>query len=332
LNTLKKALPRLLIGGGLFFLLLFGSGAYFYYKTGPFTTAAVVKIPAGFSLNQIAGRLASQHLITSPFLFKSFVYLRGRTDQLRAGTYIMPAGASMADIIAQLTTSVGEMMTITIPEGLTVRQIADLLGKEVDIHLDHTQLPSEGALFPETYKIVKGTSSQQLFTIMQAEMQRVLADLWPTRQEGLPLQSPEDAVILASIVERETARPEERPMVAAVYLNRLKKGMRLQADPTTIYALSAAQGVLDRPLLIKDLLLAHAHNTYQNKGLPPTAIANPGYESLKAVMQPAKTKALYFVADGKGGHLFANTLSQHQRYVTQYVRAKKKRMTACKKR
>ncbi|MFO0295050.1 MAG: endolytic transglycosylase MltG, partial [Rhodospirillales bacterium] len=201
-----------------------------------------------------------------------------------------------------------------IPEGLTNRQVVQLVAKAEGLEGDIVPRP-EGTLMPDTWFYSWGDSRDRLVERQRQAMTRLLQELWRQRAPNLPLKSPQEALILASIVEKETAIPEERPRVAAVYINRLRRGMRLQADPTVVYGINDGAGPLDRPITRADLETPHAWNTYLIDGLPPTPIANPGRASIEAVLKPAQTDELYFVADGAGGHVFARTLADHNRNV-----------------
>jgi UPF0755 protein len=206
---------------------------------------------------------------------------------------------------------------ITIPEGLTAAQVALLLDRTPTL-AGETPVPPEGAVLPETYEFELGTSRDALAERASAAMARALAQAWEQREDGLPLTDPQDMLILASMVERETARPEERPLVAAVYLNRLRRGMKLQSDPTVAYAVSGGTGTLERSLTRADLDWPTPYNTYRVTGLPPGPIDSPGLASLRAVAHPAHTDDLYFVADGTGGHAFSRTLDEHNRNVAHW--------------
>lgn len=204
---------------------------------------------------------------------------------------------------------------LTVPEGFTTFQVVALVEGAEGLEGEVGDIPGEGELLPETFFYSWGDTRRQMIARARRAMSEALAELWPKRAPDLPLRSPAEAVVLASIVEKETAIGEERPQVAAVFINRLRRGMRLQADPTVIYGLTGGRSVLDRPLSRADLETAHPWNTYVIAGLPPTPIANPGRASLQAVLRPASSDDLYFVADGTGRHLFAATLAEHNRNV-----------------
>ncbi|MBV8591223.1 MAG: endolytic transglycosylase MltG, partial [Acetobacteraceae bacterium] len=236
---------------------------------------------------------------------------------LRAGEFAFPAHVSLRETLAVLRTARPVQHRLTIPEGLTASQIAALVNG-AEAMTGEVAAPSEGAVLPETYFYEYGASRSAILARAQAAMKRVVEQAWARRAPGLPLASPSEALILASIVERETARPEERPLVAAVFFNRLRLGMRLQSDPTAIYAASGGKGTLDHPLTRAELDQDSPFNTYRSKGLPPGPICSPGLASLEAVLHPAASDALYFVADGSGGHAFARTMEEHVRNVAHW--------------
>ena len=245
--------------------------------------------------------------------------------ELKAGDYEIKKNASMADIMEMLTQGRGVLSKLTIPEGLTSLQIVEKLREEDELVGDITEIPPEGALLPDTYRFSKGMDRRELLDRMQGEMQRFLATAWERRQPSLPIATPEEAIIFASIVEKETGRADERGRVAAVFMNRLKKGMRLQSDPTVIYGLVGGQGTLGRSITRADLDQKTAHNTYQIGGLPPTPICNPGRSAIEASLNPPATTDLYFVADGTGGHTFSDTLKEHNAAVTNWRKVERER-------
>ncbi len=237
--------------------------------------------------------------------------------KLHAGELAFLEHASLREVLRVLRTSKPVQHKLTIPEGLTAIQIARLLGKS-DVLTGDIPVPPEGAILPQTYAFEFGATRSSIVERASADMQRTLAQAWASRSPDLPLNSPKQLLILASMVERETARPEERPHIAAVFLNRLRKGMRLQSDPTVIYAVSKGAGTLDRPLSKADLDIASPYNTYRVEGLPPGPIASPGLASLEAAARPEQTDDLYFVADGTGGHAFSATLEEHLKNVAKW--------------
>lgn len=296
---------------------------------GTTTETARVVIPRGAGVKRIAALLVDQGLLRDRLdvlVFPVGVTLADQGARLQAGEYDIPPGLSMAEIAAQLAGGVGLVhRPFTVAEGLTTPVVLDLLRAMPELEGAITLSPPTGALLPETYHTLRGESRDAVVRRMMAAMERTLADLWPNRAENLPISTPQEAVILASIVERETAVAAERPRVAAVFVNRLRLGMPLQSDPTVIYGLNPQTGTLDRPLLRRDLEADHAWNTYVIGGLPPSPIANPGRESLAAVLNPAVTQDLYFVADGTGGHAFARTLAEHNNNVAQWRRVQREK-------
>ncbi len=257
------------------------------------------------------------------------VRLTGNQGRLRAGEYdfqgAIPARGVMEMLIAGRTV----VRKLTIPEGATTARVLALLQGAYGLQGVNVEIPEEGSLMPDTYHYAFGDRRAQLITRMEKAMGDETARLWRARQKGLMLRSPREAIILASIVERETGRGRERPMIAAVFFNRLSRGMPLQSDPTVAYGValkeSAPDRVLRRPLTRADLTTPGPYNTYLNKGLPPYPIANPGRAAIRAVLHPATTRALYFVADGKGGHAFARTLAEHNRNVRRWRRLRRAR-------
>ncbi|WP_281201033.1 endolytic transglycosylase MltG [Belnapia rosea] len=274
----------------------------------------------------IAAALDRAGVITDPRLFALAALATRGEGPIRAAEFAFPPGASMEQVLGILRTGRPVQRRLTIPEGLTSRQIAALLARAEGLTGEAPTL-AEGAVLPETYAYAWGESRAALLRRAEAAMERALAEAWADRAPNLPLATPREALVLASIVERETAVPEERPRIAAVFLNRLRAGMALQSDPTVAYA--AADGApLDRPLSRADLDRDHPFNTYRVKGLTPAPIAAPGLAALRAVTRPATTEDLYFVADGSGGHAFARTLEEHNRNVARWREVERRRAEA----
>lgn len=301
-----------------------GAGIYsFYTSRGPLKKITQVEIKEGMSTTSIAALLEKNNVIQHPSFFKLFLRLLREDDDLKYGLYTFCPGVSLKDVISELLAGNVSLETIFIPEGLTNKQIIELLGSYGFLDDDLEEFPHEGLLFPDTYWVAKGTSYSTLFQVMQDKMVTTLQELLETPPEAHPLKKAGEILILASIVEKEAACDAEKPLIAGVFLNRLKRGMRLQSDPTAVYGITSGHGKLKRKLYRKDLLHESDHNTYRIKGLPPTPIANPGRSSIQAVLNPKETDYLYFVADNKGRHLFAKTLKEHNRNI-QKIRQKKR--------
>lgn len=323
MNTLLK-LTLLAIA---LFLLLAGGLGYEAMRRfdapGPHSQPVTVIIPKGLGLDAIARRLAEAGVLDERLVFS--VAARLSKANPRAGEYAFAPGQSPRAILAQMVEGRTVIHKLTIAEGLTVRQALDLVRQAEFLSGDVTRLPPEGSLLPDTWHLSRDDSRDELVARMERRMRETLDSLWAGRSEGLAVSTPHQALVLASIVERETGVPQERPLVAGVFNNRLKIGMRLQSDPTVIYGLSEGLGVLERPLTRADLAAGHSWNTYVIAGLPPSPIANPGRASLEAVLHPAATDALYFVADGTGGHAFSRSLDQHNAKVGEWRRIEKER-------
>jgi UPF0755 protein len=305
-----------LIAGGLAW-----EGHRRFTAPGPLAKPVTVIIPKGSGTELIAQSLEGAGVISSRTVFAIGVKLRRAT--LKAGEYAFPAQVSPEEAVRIIADGKVVIHKLTVAEGLTVRQVLDLV-KEADfLSGPVTRKPAEGRLLPETWHMVRDETRDDVLARMEKAMSQTLDVLWVARAPGLPLKSKEEALILASMVERETGIEAERTKVAAVFYNRLAKGMRLQSDPTVIYGVSDGLGELDHPLTRAELQAGHPWNTYTIDGLPKTPIANPGRASLEAVLHPAKSDALYFVADGTGGHAFARTLDEHNANVARWRKIEK---------
>jgi UPF0755 protein len=316
-------IPRVIIGlaaVALILVIAFAWAVNAFNRPGPLTAETTVVIEPGDGLAGVTQRLADAGVISDPLLFRLGVQVLGDARGLRAGEYAFGPGASMRSVVASLAAGRTLDRRLTIPEGLTSAAVVELINAAPALSGTLAAVPAEGSLLPETYHYSYGDSRAELIARMQAAMSRTLAELWPKRDAGLPLVSAQQAVILASIVEKETGISAERPRVAAVFINRLKRGMPLQADPTIAYGLALEGAAPGRPLTRADLARRSPYNTYLRRGLPPGPIANPGRASLEAVLHPADTDELYFVADGSGGHAFARTLEEHNRNVAKWRR------------
>lgn len=285
---------------------------------GPLTAGRNVVIAKGSVLPEIADQLAEAGVVVHPLLFRLAADVSDTGQPLQAGEYAFAAGTTVSQALELLRSGRTVVRKLTIPEGLTNAQVVRRLQEAMGLEGDVGPLPEEGGLYPATYPYTWGDSRAAMMAKMTQAMQLTLGKLWAKRAANLPLNSPRDAVTLASIVEKETALAAERPRIAGVFVNRLRAGMRLQSDPTVIYAMAGGQGPLGRPLTRTDLLAEHPYNTYRNAGLPPGPIANPGRAALAAVLQPAATDDLFFVADGSGGHAFARTYEEHRLNVARW--------------
>jgi len=293
---------------------------------GPLAYPTVFVVPRGEGVSAIARRLEQDGIINDRWTFFIASRYFKVHDKIKAGEYNIKVNASLRDVLDTLVEGKSILYSVSIPEGLTSYQIVERLKADPDLAGDIEEVPPEGSLLPDTYRFAKGTSREELIHRMQGEQKKFLEGLWPARSGELQSAKPEDVVNIAAIVEKEASRADERPRVAAVYWNRLKKGMPLQADPTIIYGASAGKGTLGRAIQKSELEDEdNPYNTYKNKGLPPTPIANPGRAAIEAALNPAKTSELYFVADGTGGHAFAENYSDHQRNVAKWRRIEKER-------
>ncbi len=314
---------------GLLVVTLGGTATYavwLYDAPGPLPTHSVVLVPRG-GLDQVADTLVQEGVVSSAFALRAAAVVTRGQGAVRAGELEFPAVASLGQVLAVLRTARPVQHRLTIPEGLTAAQVA-LLIEHAPALEGNEALPEEGHLLPETYAYERGTPRAALVERGRVAMERALERNWAARSLAVPLDTARDALILASIVERETAKPDERPRVAAVFLNRLRRRMKLQSDPTVVYGASGGTGVLEHGLTRAELERADPYNTYRINGLPPGPISMPGLGSLRAVTQPAETDDLFFVADGSGGHVFARTLEEHQRNVARWRGVERARQTA----
>jgi UPF0755 protein len=327
----KKALR---LAAGLFvyglttlvFLLAFGFwwASDSFKKPGPLTEHKIVLIERGQGLNAIAETLAREGAIEHSYVFILGARVLGAQSTLQAGEYALEPAISPRQIVEKIRNGETFARRVTIPEGRTSFEIVEILNARADLTGTIAAVPPEGTLFPTTYDYQQNETRAQLIARMQGSMKDLLARLWDQRAADLPLKTPEEALVLASIIEKETGTPDERKRVAGVFINRLKKGMPLQTDPTVIYALTKGahqndgQGPLGRRLLTKDLEYDSPYNTYKYAGLPPGPIANPGQASLEAALQPEMHDYIFFVADGTGGHAFAKTLAEHNQNVAKW--------------
>lgn len=285
---------------------------------GPLPADKIVYILPGTELPDIIGMLEREGVIDDPLFLNVVLVLEGSRSKVRAGEYLFKQSTSLRAVIDTLVSGRQVLHAITIPEGLTSEQIVERLRGSDVLAGEIKEAPKEGSLLPETYKVVRGTPRTDLVKKMQDDHKRAVDQVWARRAGDLPLRSPYDLVTLASIVEKETGKAEERPHVASVFVNRLQRRMRLQSDPTIVYGLVGGKGTLGRGITRSEIEKPTAYNTYAIDGLPPGPIANPGRAALDAVANPSRTQDLYFVADGSGGHVFAETFDQHKRNVERW--------------
>jgi UPF0755 protein len=292
---------------------------------GPSQEQTTLMLPRGAGLIAIAGQLEREGVIEDARLFRLMVQIDQGERSLRAGEYRIPRAASMREIYALLREGRTLMHPVTAAEGLTTAMIVRIVEASDVLTGEITRIPPEGALLPETYMVDRGTPRQAVIDRMEAAQAELLAQAWPNRADNLPYTTPEEAIIIASIVEKETSVPSERPLVASVFVNRLRRGMRLQSDPTIIYGITGGEP-LGRGIRRSELDNANnPYNTYHIDGLTPTPIANPGRDSILAVLNPPQTNYLFFVADGTGGHAFSATYAEHNRNVAVWRRIERER-------
>lgn len=317
--------PLVVAGNAIITVLVIGmlgaGGVLVYGKQkieapGPLQEEKIVNIPSRAGMNDIADILQREGVIdNNRWAFIGSVFaLKARAD-LKPGEYAFQKHASLREVIGTIVDGKVVQHPVTIPEGLTSEQIAARISENEIFSGTLRETPREGTLLPETYKFPRGTSRDQVIQRMQQTQKRVLAEIWERRASDVPVKTPEQLVTLASIVEKETGKADERSRVASVFVNRLKQKMKLQSDPTIIYGLVGGKGTLGRPIKRSEIMHASPYNTYVIEGLPPGPIANPGRASLEAAANPARTRDLFFVADGSGGHSFTETYEQHQKNV-----------------
>jgi UPF0755 protein len=285
---------------------------------GPLAAERIVIVPRGAGVERIAQTLADSGVIEDVILFQLGVRVLEAGRRLKAGEYRFPAAVSMHGAVAILEQGQTVVHSLTVPEGLTSAQTVALVAAAEALSGDVGPVPGEGALLPETYHFKRDDERAALLRRMAEAMDDTLAALWAARAKDLPFKTPDEALVLASMIERETGVADERPLVASVFVNRLRRGMRLQSDPTVVYGITGGQAPLGRSLTRQDLQAPTAYNTYTIVGLPPGPIANPGRAALEAALRPTESPYLYFVADGTGGHAFATTLQEHNRNVAKW--------------
>jgi UPF0755 protein len=322
LKLINATLTFLVVMG----LLVGGSIAYLFGgldAPGPLEQPKLVVVPKNDGTLNIAERLERENVIANRYTFLISYWLLGRQAawnsgkavQLKAGDYEMKPNATVRSVIDMLSEGRTVMMKVTVPEGLTSYQIVERLKADQLLTGEIKELPAEGSLLPETYSFPRGTARQTVIETLQAAQKTLIEKLWNERQDGLPLKTPAEALVLASVVEKETGRNDERERVAAVFVNRLKQRMRLESDPTILYGLYLGKVQWGRTINKPDIRSVTAHNTYVIPALPPTPICNPGRAAIEATLKPAVTKEIFFVANGKGGHVFNETLKDHNIHV-----------------
>lgn len=318
----------MMLGSGVMALAFFGIlsaliAMQWYRAAGPLSDTQTLLIKPGSSFKTIVAELNEAGVIEYPLTFSILTTLRGENRRFKAGEYEFDPGISPAAVAHMLVSGQSVAHAVTIPEGKTSREITQLLMADDRLSGEISTPIAEGSLLPNTHLIHRGDARDELIARMQQDQQALLATLWEKRADNLPINTPQEAVILASIVEKETGVDGERGKVASVFVNRLRKGMKLQSDPTTVYAIEMEKGPMTRPLYRKDWEFAHPYNTYHAEGLPPGPICHPGEAALRAVLNPPETDALYFVATGRGGHFFARTLAEHNRNIQRYKQARR---------
>lgn len=318
----------------LFVLLLFFivlgillAGKFYFWSVaeGPCEEEVHVVIPKGANFNLVAAKLEENGVIDKQWLLKIAARILGSDKTLKAGEYLFEPKVSILDVLKKISSGDIYYRRLTLPEGLTTTQMLDLIAAEAGLSGEISLLPKEGDLLPETYTFSFGDSRDSMVLQAMQAMEKVKKEAWASRAENLPIKSPEEMMVLASVIEKETGLPEERGLVAAVFVNRLQKGMKLQTDPSVIYALTMGKKELGRSLTRKDLEVDSPYNTYKYYGLPPMPICNPGKDSIMAAVHPEESKYLYFVASGNGGHNFATNLAEHNLNVKRWIKSKAKK-------
>jgi UPF0755 protein len=367
-NALTLLVVILAVVGGLV-----AWGQRQYVEPGPLAQPICLQVEPGSSMRRVSQDLVAQGAITNPSILRIGADYEDLSRQLKFGSYLVPAGASMQQIVGIVTrggrstcgtevnfrigVTTAEVIVreldpstnrydervkfvpsqqeappeyaaviargdvryrVTLAEGVTSWQVVEELKQAEFLSGEIAEVPPEGSLAPDSYEVDRGADRAALVAEMADRQAAVLAELWQARDEGVPYETPEEALIMASIVEKETGVPEERPQVASVFVNRLRQGMRLQTDPTVIYGITGGRGALGRGIRQSELRAATPYNTYVIDGLPPTPIANPGRRSIEAALRPDDTPYVFFVADGTGGHAFAVTLDEHNRNVARW--------------
>ena len=329
LDQLRNKPINLLIAiiAGMFvgiFLFIFAQ----FFIVSPLKAETIFIVEQGSSGQKIAQQLTQKNIISSPLFFRIFLKLSGKDGKIHAGEYAFKANESIGDIAGKMIQGEVFFRQITIIEGATVKQIRQQLQENQFLSGKITQSPEEGSLLPQTYNFIANTGRDEMLKRMGEAMAETLDSLWEQRDKDIFIKTKREAIILASIIERETGIASERGRVASVFYNRLINDWPLQTDPSLIYYASNRLGFLNRPIRQSDLRRKHPYNTYRNRGLPPTAIANPSKDALYATLHPKKTRYFFFVADGKGGHAFSRTLKEHNEHVKKWREIEKQRKKA----
>lgn len=319
----KIMMRKLLVIGAVMALFVGWQIKDMIYRPQIINSPANIVINKGDTTAAVANNLHTSGIITQPLLFRVVARISGMDKTLKAGEYIFESPISMYEVIQKIAKGDVSYRKITLPEGLTTKQMLELIEKESMLSGEITLEAKEGELLPETYNFMRGDSKNSIILQAKLAMLDAVDKAWKNRADGLPIKNKRQLLILASIIEKETAVDTERGLVASVFVNRLVKGMKLQTDPTVIYALTNGQTELDRSLSRKDLAIDSPYNTYKYYGLPPMPICNPGKASLDAAANPEDSDFLFFVADGKGGHNFATSLKQHNNNVRSWKKQKK---------
>lgn len=315
---MHKTISALFATFALIAVIAVGMGVNVYTRPGSLPNEAAVVIQRGSSLNEIARTLHENNIIEYPLVFSAMARLSGHGESLKAGEYSFPANVSLKRVVRIMISGKTVLRSLTVPEGLTTTQILELIKAAPVLSGNISVEPAEGELLPETYYYSYGDSRDSIIARMKQSMGKTMEGLWQARDPALLLKTPQEAITLASIVEKETGVAAERARVAGVFFNRLGKGIPLQADSTVIYAVTEGKEKLERPIYKRDLRLASPYNTYVYRGLTPGPIANPGKATLEAVLHPEKNDFIFFVADGSGGHVFAKTLAEHNQNVMKW--------------
>lgn len=337
---MQKLLPKIIVAGGLLlavFAYVASNILYSVHEPIDIDEAVTIDFKPGSSIRTLSNQLQSHELLQHPDYFLIWGRLSGKATRLQAGEYVFSPGQSLAELVDDMVAGRVRQYSLTLVEGWTFRDflkalseheavehsLRDVAYDDIMAALGHADQHPEGRFYPDTYFIHRNTRDSELLNRAYQQMEAHLDRLWSERDDGLPFKTPYEALIMASIVEKESAVPEERPVIAGVFINRLRKGMRLQTDPTVIYGLGESY---DGDIRFRDLRTDTPYNTYTRKGLPPTPIAMPGIGALEAVMHPADTEYIYFVAtgDGSGQHVFSITLEQHEKAVDKYQRKRNK--------